>query len=409
MTQGSKLYLFLFLLTGLFTYGQFDAFGYKRSVQVKAGSWQKIALPDAIYGRLSEDLTDLRIYGLSGNDTLEVPYRIVNKKERISEDTIGYKILNRSRKGNEYYFTFEISEDQAVNFMDLNFSNRNFDWSADLEGSNDQKEWYTILEDQRMLSIKNSKADYRYTTLNFPDCGYKYYRLSFQSDKNPGLLHASLFRKEVVNGEFKTYKKLNTVTRENRKSKHTDIDVTLKEPVPVSRVRITVADTNDYYRQVVVRGLSDSIRTQNGWVYTYKELASGTLSSMGKNDLEFDDKVVKKLKITIQNNDNAPLVIRSLEVEGNPYALEARFAEPADYYLVYGGKHVQRPEYDIRFYEDNIPDNMPVVIPGLEEIIKKDDPEVISPLIEHKYWLWLVMGLIVLTIGGFTLRMMKGE
>jgi len=44
---------------------------------------------------------------------------------------------------------------------------------------------------------------------------------------------------------------------------------------------------------------------------------------------------------------------------------------------------------------------------GVEKIIDQKDKKVITPLFENKIWLWIVMGIIIILLGGFTLSMMK--
>ena len=41
----------------------------------------------------------------------------------------------------------------------LSFKQENFDWKVKLEGSNDNKVWFTVVTDYRILAIKNSNTD----------------------------------------------------------------------------------------------------------------------------------------------------------------------------------------------------------------------------------------------------------
>jgi len=46
---------------------------------------------------------------------------------------------------------------------------------------------------------------------------------------------------------------------------------------------------------------------------------------------------------------------------------------------------------------------------GGEQLILKTPVEVVSPLFENKWWLWGIMGAIVLLLGWFSVGMLKGK
>ena len=58
--------------------------------------------------------------------------------------------------------------------MNLKFSEKNYDWMLRLEGSHDQKEWFNIVEDYRILSIKNEQTNYSFGDVTFPNSNVTY-------------------------------------------------------------------------------------------------------------------------------------------------------------------------------------------------------------------------------------------
>lgn len=109
----------------------------------------------------------------------------------------------------------------------------------------------------------------------------------------------------------------------------------------------------------------------------------------------------------VQNQDNQPLQIESAEAKGYVHELIARFTKPATYYLVYGKANSRQPQYDISQATTTIPNELSSLTLGaMQEIPKKQLPTV-APLFENKLWLWVVMGIIILVLGGFTLKMMQ--
>jgi hypothetical protein len=163
----------------------------------------------------------------------------------------------------------------------------------------------------------------------------------------------------------------------------------------------------DYYRPVTIKYLTDSIKTEKGWIYNYRTLTSGVLNSISKNELKATSRVIKKLKIIIHNQDNQPLDINNIQVKGYTHELIARFTEPATYFLTYGNKNARRPTYDIQKFKEKIPTALTTLEVGNQTIIQKADATTTSPLFENKIWLWGIMGLLILVLGGFSLKMIK--
>ena len=174
-----KFYLFPLLLLVLpsLAYTQMDTYKYKRELSGVKDQWHQIQLPNAIFKHLQKEVGDIRIYGITPkNDTIEVPYIWSTKPH--STISIDFKTINTSRTKAGHFITFEIPISKSINEIALDFNETDFDWKAQLEGSQDQKNWYTILEDYRIVAIKNDLENYQFTTLNFTDSKYQFYRLT---------------------------------------------------------------------------------------------------------------------------------------------------------------------------------------------------------------------------------------
>lgn len=406
MKSRIKLCVCLFFVCS-FSYGQMDEYAYKREIKGVSEQWHKIVLPTEIFGKTTQKLADIRIFGITENDTIEAPFRLRVASEKISSKKIEFNKLNTSHIGEDYFFTFEIPAEEPINQIKLDFAQENFDWQISLEGSQDLNEWFHILEVYRILSIKNDLTDFQFTTLTFPNSKYRYFRVGIHSKEKPELNSASISQEEIKEGKFKKYvvKKFNT--KDNPQTKQTEIEVELKMPVRASHVKIGILDTFDYYRPITIQYLTDSIKTEQGWKYNYSTLTSGTLNSIEENEFEFNSTTVKKLKIFIGNQDNKALKIKNVVVKGYVHELTTRFTDKATYFLVYGNKSATKPSYDIERFADNIPETLTSLTLGNEQKIPKKDNPKPSPLFENKAWLWAIMGAIILLLGWFSVKMMR--
>ncbi|BAX78670.1 DUF3999 family protein [Labilibaculum antarcticum] len=403
-----KICFLLFLFTFTNSYAQKNDFNYKREIIGITGQWHKLELSNEIIAKISPNLEDLRIIGISKqNDTLEAPY-ILHSTEDVRKYTdVDFKLLNQSRNKNGYYFTFKVPTSNSINEIQLNFEQKNFDWKITLEGSQNQQDWYTLIEDYRILSIINKQTNYQFTKLDFPTANYSFYRIVISSEEKPKLESAKISMKELVKGKSRTYKTGKISTFGNKKLQQTELTIDLESPVLVNDLKINLNESFDYYRPIHIQYLTDSTKTEGGWKYNYQTLATGTLSSIEKNEFAFNNTSAQHLKVIISNNDNQALTIRDIEIRGSVYELLVRFSKPAKYFLCYGSNNAQKPNYDISRFSDKIPNAITTLSLGDEKTVSKVVGPKSEPLFANEKWLWAVMALIILILASFTLKMIK--
>jgi len=386
-----------------------NGYEYKREIQGIKGQWNAIELPDNLYDKVSRDLTDIRIYGItSKNDTLEAPFIFVKKEATITDRDAGFNLINQSKKSSTFYFTFQSKEERTINQIQLDFNQKNYDWRLKLEGSQDQQNWFTFVENYRILSIKNDLTDYHFNKILFPDSKYNYYRIGITSNVKPILKSAKMILLEASHGILTQYALKKVLISKDRKRKQTIIDIELKMTVPINKLKIGVNDNMDFYRPIQIEYLTDSFKTDKSWYFNYGEAESATiLSSLDKRDFEFNDCITNKLRVTIDNNDNQPLKFGTFVVSGYKNILITRVTEPARYYLCYGRKDTSKPSYDIEQFSYKISDSANKTTLGDEVFVNQSKPANTEPLFRNKAWLWGIMTLIIALLGWFTLNMMK--
>lgn len=401
----NKFLLFFGCLSGVLTYGQLDTYDHKMEVLGITDQWHKLELPDSVFEEVSQSMNDLRIYGITDTDTIEAPYLMKVGAEKQLRKAVDFKKLNEASNANGYYFTYEIPALEGIDQIQLEFENKNFDWKVVLEGSQNQNEWFTLLDDYRILSIKNAQTDYSFTNLDFPIANYRYYRILIKSKEKPVVKSAKVSVNSNIEAKYKDY--MVSFMNIEEEGKKTILDIDLKNRLPISFLKINISDELDYYRPFTIAYLSDSVETEKGWRYDYHNLSSGTLNSIEKNEFVFPTTLARKFRVTVQNNDNEPLQIESASAKGYVHELIARFAKPATYYLAYGKAHARKPQYDISQAATKIPADISALTLGESQDIPKKETPTVAPLFENKLWLWLVMGVIILVLGGFTLKMMQ--
>ena len=407
-TKNKSSVLLLMLFIAQFSFGQTTHQYYKRKLNGVSDQWHKIVLPLDTYSKVSEDLSDVRIYGLPQNgDTLEIPYITQIPESQAVAKELTFSLINSASKSDGYCFTFELDSQELINEILLSFSDQNYDWKIKLEGSQDLKEWFTMVDDYRILSIKNGVTEYQFGKVIFPPSRYKYYRIFIKSKEKPTLHQAKILTSERAGIPLSNRSKTYEIT-ESKKDKTTIVDIDLSTYVPVSEIIIYIDKKVEFYRPFDLKVLRDSSLLASGeWTYHFGSVLSGTVSSLDENRFSFTKTWTKKLKLTIQNHDNAPIKIDSIRISGPDYCLVGRFENKnIPYFLVFGDKRLFKPTYDITHFAT--PDSVETLVLGDEEIIKIAAVEPTTPLFENKWWLWVLMITIILILGGFTMKMIKG-
>ncbi|WP_338813990.1 hypothetical protein V9L05_00795 [Bernardetia sp. Wsw4-3y2] len=431
------IFQFIFIFLSVFccqTVFAQNNFLYKRELKGIQKSnqteWYKINVPIEVIEKINTDFSDIRIFGVTNSDTLEAPFLTRKIMQKSENQKVDFKIINSSKKENAYFFTLEkdntTRQEEATNLIKLDFENTNFDWRVKLEGSQNQNEWFEILNDYRIVSIQNEFTEYKFTRLIFPNSKYKYYRikLSDKSEKQsqngfknnePKLNSASVFLQKTIEGNFEGLEIISKNIEVNKDKKQTIIDIELTHSVPIDFLSLEVKNDFDYYRSIQIKYLLDSTITEKGVIYNFVTLHTSTLSSIEKQNgsssffINSNEKS-KKYQIIIDNQDNQPLDIGQLEIKGYINQIFTRVS-PSDkaisYFLMYGNERLQKPNYDIVRFQNTIPTDVTLLELDSEQKIPQKEVEKVTPLFENSLWLWLLMGTIILVLTVFTFKMMK--
>jgi hypothetical protein len=391
------------------TLAQSTDYKYSREITGVSEAWHKLELPVDIFEKLNTNFSDLRIFGINNHshDTTEVPYLLKIHAGKSKTQAANIKIINRSSNAMGYYFTFQVNEEILANQIKLNFVEENFDWLLQLEGSHDGKDWFRILKDYRIISIKNEFTNYNFNTVKFPDSRYRYFRVNINSNKQPELINAQIIKEDVLSPLYNTYQAKSISIETDKKLKHTIVELTFPKPVPVSALKLNIESKNDYYRPIHIQYLMDSVATEKGWVLNYAQMHSATLSSAENNFFSFSSKQSSIIKIIIRNQDNEALKIHSVEAFGYKHELIVRFPIADQYFLFYGNSNVVLPTYDLIQFENNIPKNVTPVTLHEEQLLQSQKTDYTLKWYEHKGLMWVIIGLIILLLGYFSLRMMQ--
>ena len=409
-----KKYFFysIIFLSALPSVAQIDSYSFKRQLnKVEKGSYYTLFLSPEVIARSKSDLSDVRIYNITENDTTEVPYLLNWLGSNIKEVSIPFELINDTY--NEKccsYVTLKFPKKQAINQIKLNVSDSNFDKRLKIEGSNDNKEWFTIKEHLRIVRFRSASEDYSYTTLNFNESEFTYFRIKFDDDGSPriNVTEAYAFENQLIEGTYNDLKITDKKQTENKKEKTSKIIVDFPYSYLVNYITLKSNSKNDFYRNINVYGSTGTLKTGKGDVENWYMINTSVFSSIESNTIFCNNAKTKKLKIEIINYDNEPIIIDEIKAFSEQCQLVANLPQSDNLYLAYGKENDNAPNYDLIHFKDKIPNELSNVDYGTEQVklISINKPE---QLIKSKIWLWVVMGVVLVIIGYFALSMLKKE
>ena len=400
---------FLFCLP-LFGFGQMDKYQYVRPITklIDSVQWQRIDLPADIYSKTKRNLSDIRIYQvLSDADTMEWPYILDVSPNKSKSKEVQFQLLNQSKRSLGQAFTFYLKNQEIINEVFLDLGNSNFDWKVVLEGSTNQKTWSTILDDYRILAIKGPNSDYRYTSMHLPKSNFEYYRLTIKTKDEVKFKKATLSYQELEQNRYHQLSIKTQTIDTDKKKKETIINLNLEQWHQVDQILLEINDKEDYYRPMSIQVVNDSTLIDKKWKYHYRTIYKGTLSSLQNSNFNITNGFGKVFRIRIKNHDNPALDIAAVIINNRIRSIYSKPTQEDQLFLCYGNNQALVPNYDLRYFKDDIEPNTTSVSLGKESYNSFTKPNKPKPLFDNKWWLWTLLLLLVVGLGWASIKMLK--
>ncbi len=399
-----KLFILAFLIsTG--AWGQEPQHTYESPLLGVSPGWNNLELPNTLFENVQPNFSDLRFYTItSEGDTVELPYLLEQRVAKTKREEIIYKLVSLKKVGNEYHYIFFFEDSSSVDEMELNFNSNGYDFKVAVDGSADQDVWIPLVDDHRLLRIMNDYMDYKYNKVDIPKSRYAYYRLRIPSDAKPVLIMPKLFKKTVYEGKERTYDVEHMSVSRNNETKTTIVDIDLANRVAVSRLKVMLKDSNDYYRTMRILHLVDSVKTEKGYKNNYSEVGRVILNSIENEVFNFNNVITKQIRLVIEDHDNLPLTIDEVQLSGYVYEAKIRIDKRGNHIARYGAQGMDLPVYDLVHFKQKIPGSMTTIELGKEKRVTTIKET--SSLFENKAWLYLIISIVVVVIGLFAFKMM---
>jgi hypothetical protein len=356
----------------------------KSSVQpVDSDGYYNIELTGQIVSHsINLELKDLKIID---ENNKEVPYflrptgpiREINRFETYH--------LNKNETADSLNIII-IDNDKTENIRRfyVMISGADVDKYASIRGSNNQSDWYIVKQKTKLSSYYSGEENNEMLILDFPQGNYRHYEIRLSNDQKSPLkvLKVGKIQNSNIYGQFSAIDPGKFIQKDSSDRKTYLSFPELREPILVNKTEFAVNYKSDYFRHARITTPESDISL------------TFDLSSKNEN-VFFTDRFViyPGSMIVIENYNNPPLIIDSVKLFGLKRYLCAYLEKGHNYSILIGKKDDVPANYDIEYFQNDIPNDLPIVMTETPVIFSAGEPATERDvlLIEKPWFLWSVI------------------
>lgn len=355
---------------------------------VKQTGFYQIAVTPPLSSLAKLDLSDLRIMD---DKKRQIPYVIIAPQPSFSKTSYQKLTIQQYEKTDSGQSLLVIDNPtlESIYAIALLIKNTSASRVAFISGSDDNNNWFTVAENVLLEPHTSADKDRFVQILRFPKSSYRYIKIRLRNGANDPLnileagryfsVQSSADYPFLVNPGF-------AFNQTDSANQHSYINVEHVEAYPINRVIVKVKGPPFFKRQV-------TITTSNNQVNQFEITDSVSVFYLPQVK-------TNRLVMDINNGDNLPLTITSVTTEQIQKKLITYLVADQSYSLHFNDSTAVAPQYDLAYFKDSLPENIPTLQFGAITTI-------IKPNQSSANWLWpAIIGAIVV-LGGLTFKLTK--
>ena len=372
-------------------------------------NFYKIAITPAIASKLKTDFSDIRLYN---SKQQEVPYLVLRERPVQTRKLFReYQIVRKTIiPGGNTTLILRNPTRSKINNISLLIKNTNVRKKAQLSGSNDRQNWYGLEEDYYLHSLYSQAATAEVNLLNFPLSDYEYYQLVINDSTSAPLniLSVGYYDTFSENGKYTAVPDVKCTKTDSSALKQTFIYFPAQTLVRADKLTLEISGPTFYRRQATLYQAQFRKRKRRRKLRKiYEPVTSFQLQSDKENTVVLNNFRSDDFYLVIHNQDNPPLQIRQVQFYLlNTYLVASLQKEPA-YRLQFGHEDVPPPHYDLAYFKDNLPADLPVISPVKIKTIAPANVPATPTVFTNKNIIWVAIVLVIGLLGFMTYKMMQ--
>ena len=337
-------------------------FRFERPIENLAASGGQacLALDPGVFSHAAPGLSDLRLYRLAGveNHLVEAPYVLRDAAPIVAAEGF-MELLNKGLRGGQTGFDVEMP-DGHYSDLELAVNAHNFIATVNVAGSQTQAGAETKLGAYTIFDLSKQRLG-RSTVLHLPESDFRFLHFKIAGPLKPDFV-TGLSAVRLPESEPR-YVMIAETAKEERKGHDSVFEFNVPAHTPVDRVVFTVgAQPAQFSRDVRIEIEPVRAASPQTDAPRYPETAAGSGSLLRIHSVEDGHRIDEerltvdapqvdwdtpaKWTVTIDNGDDAPLSIGSVQLEMVERDLCFEVAAGAAYTLYYGDAALAAPRYD---------------------------------------------------------------
>jgi hypothetical protein len=374
---------------------------------VKENGLHKIVLPTEIRSFSKEELGDFRILDAK---SMEVPYYISQgNTQAVTSSFVECKIISKTViPKNKTTLIFE-NPKATIEEIALSITNSDVTKTYSISGSNDQKEWFGLVNNSFLNGLENNNVTSILKPIRFPLSSYRYLKIDFNDKKTLpiNVLKIGYFASKT------TFNTLLEIIPKNIKilqipvEKKTQIYIAFDNPQIVNQISFEITKPNLFQRNAQICVNPKRARNQKGAVFP-ETLTNFELNSNQKNSFSIPQLFEKEWFIEIDNQDNPALTLSKIRFFQNPVWVIADLKANEKYTITTGNPELQSPEYDLENFKNSLDSTLPEAkIYDIKHLSSIENHTKNQSFWQQSWFMWLCISLGGLAILYFTSSLIK--
>jgi hypothetical protein len=367
----------------------------------------KIMLAPEIRSFSNEDLSDFRILDAKSK---QVPYFILRGDNEVNFSSfLECKIISKTAVPKSKTTLIFENPKTSIDEIVLSVANSDVTKRYSISGSNDQKEWFGLINNSLLTQLENSEDTSVFKTISLPLTSYRYLKIDFNDKKT---LPINVLKIGYISNKT-SYPKLEEIFPKSSKitqfsaPKITQIHISFQNRQMVNHLIFEIKNPSLFKRKAriyVLKSHQVKHKTQNYQETSYEF----ELNSNSKNAINMPQLFEKEFFIEIENQDNPPLTLAKIQFFQNQVGVIADLKANEKYTIQTGNSNLNAPNYDLENFKSKMENNLPETkIYDIKHVVSQKINSQNKSFWQQSWFMWLCIGLGGIAILYFTSSLVK--
>ena len=367
----------------------------------------KMIVPAEIRSYSKDDLSDFRIFDTQNN---EVPYFLMGDAiGKAVEQFEEFKVLSKVVDNRKSTSIVIANPKAQINGLELIIANSEVVKKYNVSGSNDQKEWFGLINNGSLSDLQSSETTSVSEKISFPLCSYRFLKIVFDDSTTLpiNVLKIGNAQTNFLKGELQEIKVKSLQTTQISTEKKTLVKIEFDFPQFIDKVVFDINKTSLFKRNA--RIYTDKERVEKHKTVKYQhDIARFSMASNQSNAFEIANTKQQFLFIEIENQDNPPLQITDIKFYQKPIFAIAELKSNENYTITTGYSNRKLPNYDLAYFKETISDALPETQITSIELQKQDNKaDAQASFWQQPWFMWLCIVIAGLMILFFSMKLVK--